>query len=47
MELATEMVDEAGIHDQAAVFYAFHRPMAKVAKLSARSGHGLDYCHRS
>ena len=34
MELASDMVDEAGIHQQAAVFYAFHRPMAKVAKLS-------------
>jgi glycerophosphoryl diester phosphodiesterase len=34
MELASEMVDEAGIHEEAAVFYAFHRPMAKVAKLS-------------
>ncbi|RJU88150.1 MAG: hypothetical protein DWC02_02220 [Candidatus Poseidoniales archaeon] len=34
MELASVMVDEAGIHNQAAVFYAFHRPMAKVAKLS-------------
>jgi hypothetical protein len=34
MELASEMVDAAGIPDQAAVFYAFHRPMAKVAKLS-------------
>ena len=34
MELAGKMVDEAGIHQQAAVFYAFHRPMAKVAKLS-------------
>ena len=34
MELASEMVDEAEIHTEAAVFYAFHRPMAKVAKLS-------------
>ena len=34
MELASEMVDEAGIHEEAAVFYAFHKPMNKVAKLS-------------
>ena len=34
MELASEMVDDAGIHDEAAVFYAFHKPMKKVAKLS-------------
>ena len=37
MELATEMVDEAGIHDQAAVFYAFHRKMSEVAKVSGSS----------
>ena len=37
MELAGEMVDEAGIHEEAAVFYAFHRPMDKVAKLSGSS----------
>ena len=34
MQLAGEMVDEAGIHNEAAVFYAFHKPMEKVAKLS-------------
>lgn len=34
MKLAGEMVDEAGIHNEAAVFYAFHKPMEKVAKLS-------------
>ncbi|MBJ62660.1 MAG: hypothetical protein CMB57_05335 [Euryarchaeota archaeon] len=34
MELASEMIDEAGIHKEAAVFYAFHKPMEKVAKLS-------------
>ena len=34
MKLATEMIDEAEIHREAAVFYAFHRPMNKVAKLS-------------
>ena len=34
MQLASEMVDEAGINDEAAVFYAFHKPMGKVAKLS-------------
>ncbi len=34
MELASEMVDEAGIHKEAAVFYAFHKPMRKVARLS-------------
>ena len=34
MELASEMVDDAGIHNEAAVFYAFHKPMKKVAKLS-------------
>ncbi len=37
MELASGMVDEAGIHNEAAVFYAFHRPMEKVAKLSGSS----------
>ena len=37
MQLATEMVDEAGIHEQAAVFYAFHKPMEKVAKMSGSS----------
>ena len=34
MGLASEMLDEAGIHQKASVFYAFHRPMDKVAKLS-------------
>ena len=34
MKIATEMIDEAGIPHQSAVFYAFHRPMAKVAKIS-------------
>ena len=34
MQLAGEMVDEAEIHNEAAVFYAFHKPMEKVAKLS-------------
>jgi len=37
MKLATEMVDEADIHEQAAVFYAFHRPMNQVAKISGSS----------
>lgn len=37
MELASEMVDEAEIHQEAAVFYAFHKPMEKVAKLSGSS----------
>ena len=37
MQIAGEMVDEAGIPKQSAVFYAFHRPMAKVAKLSGSS----------
>ena len=34
MKLASQMIDEAEIHNEAAVFYAFHRPMDKVAKLS-------------
>lgn len=37
MQLAGDMVDEAGIHQEAAVFYAFHKPMEKVAKLSGSS----------
>jgi glycerophosphoryl diester phosphodiesterase len=34
MAQATAMLDEAGIPNTSAVFYAFHRPMAKVAKIS-------------
>ena len=37
MQLVGDMVDEAGIHQEAAVFYAFHKPMEKVAKLSGSS----------
>ena len=37
MEKAGSLIDEAGIPEQAAVFYAFHRPMAKVSKLSGSS----------
>jgi len=34
MRQATIMIDEVGIPETSAVFYAFHRPMAKVAKIS-------------
>ena len=37
MNLATELIDAADIPEQSAVFYAFHRPMGKVAKLSGSS----------
>lgn len=37
MQIASEMIDDSGIPEQSAVFYAFHRPMEKVAKLSGSS----------
>ena len=44
MELASEMVDEAGIHNEAAVFYAFHKPMKKVAKISGSGRPWSRFC---
>ena len=44
MELATGMVDEAGIHDQAAVFYAFHREDVGSCKdIGFENDRGLGY----
>ena len=44
MELASEMVDDAGIHNEAAVFYAFHKPMKKLQNYQALIARGQDYC---